>query len=354
MTLLFTKQANELTELDKLLLEVLVSAEPRAAWHTWRNAIDWDGPIGPAAFQLVPLIYKKLVSCGIDDPILARFKGIMRRNWVANQRRLAPVAKLAQAFTVSQVTYVLLPPLLTSVVDGMMKTQSNTMRIGIARSQAVGAVDVLLDQGWVPSVPIADNWLAGYLLRKGKLRGKVDGHPLEVFVNDQQYRVQKTYDLLGHKVALCDVTTSVHDFCVHLRQQPLMVQLAELLMLLSVYADGVDALRFAALCEGMALDNSAEKILTWGHQIRPNQIPANLFRQSAGPSPKSVSGTFWQRLQGHWHHYQEVTPTAGWRNVVTTLPGYLLADWNLTSPKQLPIRALKGLKSDWLNASSHK
>lgn len=142
MTTVPNRQADTLSELDQLLLDVLVSAEPHAAWHTWRNAIDWDGHIGPAAFQLVPLVYKKLVACGIDDPLLARFKGIMRRNWVINQRVLKPLATVAQAFAAADVAYVVLPPMLIPVADGTLKTSKTSagaMQIGIVRSEVAGS-----------------------------------------------------------------------------------------------------------------------------------------------------------------------------------------------------------------------
>jgi hypothetical protein len=80
-------------ELQTALLRTAL-CEPDTAVREWRAlraglVIDdlWD----PEIHRLLPLVYQNLRAAGVDDPDFPRMKGIQRRTWFENQRRVHAV-----------------------------------------------------------------------------------------------------------------------------------------------------------------------------------------------------------------------------------------------------------------------
>jgi len=86
----------------ELLLRAALQRDERGAqaWHALRPRLDLDTMSHDAA-KLLPLAHRTLVALGIDDPELARMKGLHRHHWYKNQRLLQQVspalAALAEA-----------------------------------------------------------------------------------------------------------------------------------------------------------------------------------------------------------------------------------------------------------------
>jgi hypothetical protein len=57
------------------------------AWEQWQSSIDIE-VLEPGSYELLPQLYQNLLAHGVEDPQMARLKGIYRRNWYANQLQL--------------------------------------------------------------------------------------------------------------------------------------------------------------------------------------------------------------------------------------------------------------------------
>jgi hypothetical protein len=92
----------------QLLLEVALSDRPAAlrAWHELRPELDLQTLDG-SAYPLLPLVYKTLETAGVDDPDLARLKGIYRNTWVQNNLLAERTGAIADALTASEVPFLL-------------------------------------------------------------------------------------------------------------------------------------------------------------------------------------------------------------------------------------------------------
>ena len=82
----------------ELLLRVAVQRDERGvkAWHALRPRLDLDTMSHDGA-KLLPLVHRSLVALGIDDPDLARMKGLHRHHWYKNQRLLQQVSPVLAA-----------------------------------------------------------------------------------------------------------------------------------------------------------------------------------------------------------------------------------------------------------------
>jgi Uncharacterised nucleotidyltransferase len=57
------------------------------AWDNWQSSVDIE-VLDPDSYALLPQLYQNLLAHGVEDPHMARLKGIYRRNWYANQLQL--------------------------------------------------------------------------------------------------------------------------------------------------------------------------------------------------------------------------------------------------------------------------
>lgn len=71
---------------DRLLVEACLYQGDRAeaSWEAWKNNVDFETEVDGSAFRLLPLLYFHLLQLGVEDPLMARLKGIYRRSWSNN------------------------------------------------------------------------------------------------------------------------------------------------------------------------------------------------------------------------------------------------------------------------------
>ena len=56
--------------------------EVEPAFRAWRALVDIEGPLDGGTYRLLPLVYERMRSLSIADPLLGRLKGVYRRAWV--------------------------------------------------------------------------------------------------------------------------------------------------------------------------------------------------------------------------------------------------------------------------------
>ncbi|MHC5833634.1 MAG: nucleotidyltransferase family protein, partial [Nostoc sp.] len=77
------------TPAQELLLQASLLKEKAAltAWEQWRSSVDIE-VLDAESYVLLPQLYQNLLAHGVEDPHMARLKGIYRRNWCANQLQI--------------------------------------------------------------------------------------------------------------------------------------------------------------------------------------------------------------------------------------------------------------------------
>lgn len=81
-------------ELQTAILRVALCDVGTAAreWRALRPDLVIDDIWDPEVHRLLPLVYRNLRAAGVEDPDLPRLKGIQRRTWSDNQRRIHGIA----------------------------------------------------------------------------------------------------------------------------------------------------------------------------------------------------------------------------------------------------------------------
>jgi hypothetical protein len=95
-------------QMEDLLRAVLVQ-DPRwkEAWAQWRQSANLDR-LEPGAFRLMPLLYKRLKSEGVDDPWMGRLQGIYRHTWARNQMLMRDALLAANALAGAGIPVMLI------------------------------------------------------------------------------------------------------------------------------------------------------------------------------------------------------------------------------------------------------
>ena len=141
---------------DLLLRAITASdAEARAAFAAWRGRIDLDAPLGDETMALLPLLYASLQKRAMEDPFMARLKGVSRRVWYENSRLLERAGG-----TVAALSGAGIPCLLTGDLPLVLHCHENlsARRIGQADillrpEGAERAASLLVERGLVVGVP---------------------------------------------------------------------------------------------------------------------------------------------------------------------------------------------------------
>jgi hypothetical protein len=84
-----------LASAQQLLLQatLLEGTAALTAWEQWRSSVDIE-VLESSSHALLPQLYQNLLVHGVEDPHMARLKGIYRRNWYANQLQLKHLKNL--------------------------------------------------------------------------------------------------------------------------------------------------------------------------------------------------------------------------------------------------------------------
>ncbi|AFY33792.1 nucleotidyltransferase family protein [Calothrix sp. PCC 7507] len=85
----------KLTQAQQLLLQaaLLQGQAALTAWEQWQSLVDIE-VLDAESHVLLPQLYQNLLAHGVEDPHMARLKGIYRRTWYANQLRLKQLKTL--------------------------------------------------------------------------------------------------------------------------------------------------------------------------------------------------------------------------------------------------------------------
>ncbi len=66
-----------------------------AAFGEWRALTDFEGNHEGGQFRMLPLLHANMARLGVQDPVMARLKGVHRHGWAEGQRRRHSAAQVA-------------------------------------------------------------------------------------------------------------------------------------------------------------------------------------------------------------------------------------------------------------------
>lgn len=153
---------------QRLLLHAVLSPERAIEyWQRWRECVLLDD-IDHGSLRLLPMLDHTLRQHGVQDPELARYRGVLRKSWVENQlifRRTEQVIDTLQRAGIPVVVLKGIPlahryypkPGLRPMADG---------DILVRFDDAAAAIDRLCDAGWVPVDDYRRDDLKSFVIHK--------------------------------------------------------------------------------------------------------------------------------------------------------------------------------------------
>jgi hypothetical protein len=349
---------------DLLLAAFCDDDEAVAAWRRWRGTIDWDDHHDYVPPTLLPQLYRNLSERVTDDPVLPRLKGVRRRVWYENRCRIArlePVFSLmagigAEALLLPRATVLTLDPFAAVAKDARLACV-------LPRERAGTVFRLLPSAGWHPDGFLVPRFgLDGFALARDASRWRnADGDRLELLWQPagmpallDDIRQRSRSGLLGSApVRLADATDIVHRVLLKPPASDPMQRISILLLCLAALQDEPDwqRLRDQTLVYPAAPDwpdylaEIAPLLARWG---AGDGVAVHCRATQDKPESDASGRTFAGRLRGHWSGYRSAWGAAySPLRAVCNLPGYLMGRWDLPHGGALPVRILRGLRSDW-------
>jgi hypothetical protein len=134
-----------------LKASLLKGKEAIDAWHEWKSNVDVD-QLDMGSHRLLPLLYRNLHTQGVEDPLMAKFKGIYRHTWYKNQMLFHKIAAILNEFHNNDIqTMVLKGAALAELYyrDFGLRPMAD-FDLLVPTEQALAAIELLTDLGWKP------------------------------------------------------------------------------------------------------------------------------------------------------------------------------------------------------------
>jgi hypothetical protein len=130
-----------LSRAQKLLLRAATLSDPGAiaAWQQWKSEVDIE-TLDDASNVLLPQLYQNLLAHGVDDPEMARLKGVYRRTWYGNQLQIKALNLVLAALAAHNIPVIRL---------GAIETDSRAIfSVHLLVQDIGGAIDCLKLLDW--------------------------------------------------------------------------------------------------------------------------------------------------------------------------------------------------------------
>jgi hypothetical protein len=133
-----------------LRVALLSPDESVPEWEILRKRLELDTLWDPDAIKLLPLVYRALVTAGVEDPDLERLKGVVRRAWYDNQRLFHGVGAALDALEAAGVRAMLLKgvPLVVQCYPEVGLRPMEDVDVLVEPDRAADAVVALERAGW--------------------------------------------------------------------------------------------------------------------------------------------------------------------------------------------------------------
>jgi hypothetical protein len=138
------------SEPDLMLLRVITSpvAEVEARWEAWARSVDID-VLSPAAYGLLPALYKTVEAAGLTHPWVARLRGVYRRQWTESQRHLAASEAVGVVLAAAGIDFLRPADLQVSrVLREPAAQQLGRPRVAVNWWTTPSALSALTSAGW--------------------------------------------------------------------------------------------------------------------------------------------------------------------------------------------------------------
>jgi hypothetical protein len=267
----------KLTQTQKLLLQAALSQGQTAltAWEKWQSSVDIE-VLDPQSHVLLPQLYRNLLAHGVEDPHMARLKGIYRRNWYANQLRLKPLKILLSHLKNAGIEAIVLgDAALCSWVDETYRPISH-LHLLVQSAELERAIQQLTSLNW--QVATATTYQFIHLQDDQEnslyLQGRIFWAIPQDYVDEQvwQYAIPRESNL----ACILSPTDQLLDVCTKTfvkSRSPEISGIADALMLIQQAGDYLDWMRLITQAQRYQMILPVRNMLILLQQVLQVSIP---------------------------------------------------------------------------------
>jgi hypothetical protein len=121
------------------------------AWKEWKSCVDLE-QVDLGSHRMLPLLYHNLLTHGIKDPSMGKYKGVYRQTWYKNQILFHAIASLLRSFKGANIQTLTLKGAALTVLyykDYGLRPM-NDFDVLIRMEDALPAIEFLQSLGWEP------------------------------------------------------------------------------------------------------------------------------------------------------------------------------------------------------------
>ncbi|MHC5937846.1 nucleotidyltransferase family protein [Nostoc sp.] len=143
------------TPAQELLLQASLLKEKAAltAWEQWRSSVDIE-VLDAESYVLLPQLYQNLLAHGVEDPHMARLKGIYRRNWCANQLQIKALTTLLSHLKSGGIEVIVLGDVALSHIENY-RSISTSLHFLVRAAEIENTIQRLTGVNWHISPALA-------------------------------------------------------------------------------------------------------------------------------------------------------------------------------------------------------
>lgn len=361
---------------QELLLHACLCPPERIApyWREWRTSTDIDN-LDDASNRLLPLLFRQAEAARVQDPEMARLRGIYRYHWCRNQLLLGELRSVLAALHAASVEVLLLKG--AALIDRYYKDPGlrpmSDLDLMVRPEQIKTSCATLERLGWTPKVLVDfEKVLAQRLIHAVDFVREKNGRKLEVDLHwtplhratwpeaERPFWQHALHtEAGGIPCRLLDPTHQLLHTCLHgglWNAMPPFRWVADAMWVLRVDAERIDWDRLldeARMLNGFQI---LKATLAYLHERFEAPIPDQVMRRLARNCPsrfelleyrlqtKRIGGArIDELLLLEWFNHSRAFPRGQlWRRLVT-FPNYLRLAWKLAHWRQVPGFVLKRL-----------
>lgn len=131
--------------------------EVKKKWLEWKTRVSFD-EIDIGSMRLLPLVYRNLIQNGIEDELLPRLKGIVRKSFYRDSLLFSRVGKAMTIIQESGIDLMVLKglPLCFLYYGGIGLRPMGDVDILVRPDNAIDTARLLTQNGWKCDIPVSE------------------------------------------------------------------------------------------------------------------------------------------------------------------------------------------------------
>lgn len=358
-------------EQELLLRASLLSGEQAiAAWRLWQQHVRFED-IDLGSNRMLPMLYANLVRHQVQDPVLDRYKGVLRKAWYENQLLIEQLLRLGDDLAAAGVDVMALKgaSLILAHYEGRGLRPMGDLDLLVRPQQAGRAFQVLLSRGYRPHERSEEGLTEGFVAasfaqaftQQGQVEIDLQWHVfhnrLQADADEPFWAAKRSLGVGERTVHVMGTTDLLFHVCVHgvaWNVTPPFRWVADAIVLLRGSKDEIDWQRLTWNAGRLDLTLPLRQALEYLTELLGPEIPAAVLSdiRSLRPSLEerlgylvaiegaSRLGVFEPLWQYYVQHFRPRRRARGLVNALLTFPHFLQARWGLGSVWDVPLQAI--------------